>query len=46
MKVSRLLVDCSVHSETPSYQRVGRELQGRTEFKYTLQVRKVVCENA
>ena len=26
MKVSRSLVDCSVHSETHSHQRVGREL--------------------
>ena len=28
MKVSRSLVDCSVHSETHSHQRVGRELVG------------------
>ena len=26
MKVSRSLVNCSVHSETHSHQRVGREL--------------------
>ena len=26
MKVSRSLVDCSVHSQTHSHQRVGREL--------------------
>ena len=26
MKVSRSLVDCSIHSETHSHQRVGREL--------------------
>ena len=30
MKVSRSLVDCSVHSETHSHQRVGRELVGET----------------
>ena len=40
MKVSRSLVDCSVHSETHSHQRVGRELVGR---KHALQERANRC---
>ena len=39
MEVSRSLVDCSVHSETHSNQRVGRELVCEMVLYYNAVIR-------
>ena len=48
MKVSRSLVDCSVHSDTHSHQRVGRELVCEMvkylKVRFTILPETISCE--
>ena len=48
MKVSRSLVDCSVHSQTHSHQRVGRELVCEMvkylKVRFTILPETISCE--